>query len=374
MNKNILAIAIAAAVAAPSAFAAATVYGLAHMSVDSVSNVKKATGGTDDNFGQVNVASNSSRLGIKGSEDLGGGLKAVYQYETTIGWDGDTNGGTGGMGTQRNTFVGLGGGFGTVLLGIHDTPLKMVGRKYDFFGDQVGDFRNFTRANGTGLGFDERPGNVIAYMTPTFSGVSAGVAYVNDENGSADKANFTTSTGTAYSNDTSAISAMLNYKVAKFEASLAYETHGKSFTSAAAATADKNMSAVRLGASYDFGMVNVKGFYANQDNLVAQDSVKARNIYGIGAGVKVGAAGTVKAQIGMAEKLSGVADSGATLYAVGYDHAMSKNTTAYAAYSMVDNQAEATFSAVGGGGHSGATSVNKGKDPSAISVGIIHKF
>ncbi|MBD3768044.1 MAG: porin, partial [Gammaproteobacteria bacterium] len=78
MNKNILAIAIAAAVAAPSAFAAATVYGKAHMSVDSVNNAQDGT----KNGSATNVASNSSHIGIKGSESLGAGLKAVYKFET----------------------------------------------------------------------------------------------------------------------------------------------------------------------------------------------------------------------------------------------------------------------------------------------------
>jgi predicted porin len=372
MTKNILAIAIAAAVMAPSAFAAATVYGVAHMSVDSTTNVKKA-GGTDDNFSQVNIMSNSSRFGIKGSEDLGAGLKAVFQYETTVGWDGDTNGTIGGLGGQRNTFAGLAGGFGTVLFGIHDTPVKMLARKYDLFGDQIGDTRNLTRGNGTGLGFDERPGNVAAYVSPTFAGFSAVLAYVNDENGSSDKANFTTSTGTAYGNDTSAVSAMLNYTVGKFDASLGYETHGKSFTSAATATADKNMTAMRAGASYDFGSVKAMAFYANQDMLAAQDVVKARDVYGVGASMKVGAAGTIKAQYGIAAKYNNV-DNGADMIAIGYDHAMSKNTTVYAAYATVNNQEFGTYSVVGGGGHAGASSVNAGKDPSAMSVGLIHKF
>ena len=196
MNKNILAIAIAAAVATPSAFAAATVYGVAHMSVDSVTNAANGA----ENGSQTNVASNSSRLGIKGSEDLGAGLKAVYQFETTIALDGEST--TGGWGGQRNSFVGLGGGFGTVMLGIHDTPYKLVGRKYDMFGDQIGDMRNLTAGGTTGnikdttgaltgavindssAGFDLRPQNVIAYATPTFNGLSAMLAYSMDERNS----------------------------------------------------------------------------------------------------------------------------------------------------------------------------------------------
>jgi predicted porin len=388
MNKNILAIAIAAAVAAPSAFAASTVYGLAHISVDSVQNAKNGSS-TTENGSVTNLASNSSRLGFKGSEDLGAGLKAIYQFETTVAFDGESS--TGGFGGQRNTFAGLQGGFGTVMLGIHDTPFKLVGRKYDMFGDRIGDMRNLTASGGNSMagsaavvetftntddddvnvtvkaagaatattGFDLRPQNVIAYQSPKFGGVTALVAYAVDEKNSKSNAA-----------DLSATSASLSYAAGNLGADIAYEVHGKGHTP----DASKSMSGVRLGASYNFGSVKVQGFYANQDSYVSADNVKARNIYGLGASMKVTAAGSIKAQIGMADKVSGQDKTGANMYVVGYDHNMSKNTTAYAAYAMVDNEANATFSANGGGGHGDAASVNKGKDASAFSVGIIHKF
>jgi predicted porin len=370
MNKNILAIAIAAAVAAPSAFAAATVYGLAHMSVDAVQNAKNGSSTTEN--GSVNsLSSNSSRLGIKGSEDLGAGLKAVYQFETTLALDGEpqsvsSSGGvtstqSTGFGGQRNSFVGLGGGFGTVLLGIHDTPYKLMARTYDLFGDRIGDTRTLTRTAGTAtLGFDERPANVVAYVSPSFNGIQATLAYVADEKNSKSTAN-----------DATAFSAGVGYKAGKLKADLAYETHAKGLNSTAANA--KSMSGVRLGAAYDFGMVTLNGFYANQDVAVAADNVKARNIYGIGAGVKVGAAGVAKAQYFVADKYNS-ADNGASLIAVGYDHNMSKNTTVYAAYALTDNANAASYQVNGGGGHGETTAVNNGKDPSAFSVGVIHKF
>ena len=363
MNKNILAIAIAAAVAAPSAFAAATVYGLAHMSVDAVSNAAQGT----ENGSVTSLSSNSSRLGIKGSEDLGAGLKAVYQFETTLALDGDhsaANGTGSGFLGQRNSFVGLGGGFGTVLLGIHDTPYKLMARNYDLFGDRVGDTRTLTRTGGFGVtnvtGFDERPNNVVAYVSPSFNGIQATLAYVADEKNSKSTAN-----------DATAFSAGVGYKAGKLNIDAAYETHGKGHHNATATA--KTMSGVRLGAAYDFGMVKLNAFYANQDAAVAADTVKARNIYGIGAGVKVGAAGVAKAQYFVADKFNS-ADNGASLIAVGYDHNMSKNTTVYAAYALTDNANAANYQVNGGGGHGETTTVNNGKDPSAFSVGVIHKF
>ncbi|UCG19389.1 MAG: porin [Thiotrichales bacterium] len=358
MNKNVLAIAIAAAVAAPSAFAAATVYGIAHMSVDAVQNAKNGASTTEN--GSVNsLSSNSSRLGVKGSEDLGAGMKAVYQFETTIAFDGDAK--YSGFDGQRNSFVGLGGGFGTVLLGIHDTPYKTLARTYDLFDSRIGDTRTLTRPAGTAtMGFDERPQNLVAYVSPSFNGIQATLAYVADEKNSKSTAN-----------DATAFSAGVGYRAGKLKADLAYETHAKGLNSTAANA--KSMSGVRLGAAYDFGMVTLNGFYANQDVAVAADNVKARNIYGIGAGVKVGAAGVAKAQYYVSDKYNS-ADNGASFIAVGYDHNMSKNTTVYAAYALTDNANAASYQVNGGGGHGETTSVNAGKDPSAFSVGVIHKF
>jgi predicted porin len=118
--KKILAIAIATAFAAPAAMAATSnvdIYGKLHLSVNWY----------DDNPNEsadLGISSNASRFGIKGAEDLGGGLSAIWQIESGVNLDEQT-----GTLANRNSFVGLKGGFGTVLLGNHDTPLKLVGRK-----------------------------------------------------------------------------------------------------------------------------------------------------------------------------------------------------------------------------------------------------
>jgi predicted porin len=359
MTKNILAIAIAAAVMAPSAFAAATVYGQAHMSVDSLDSGSESV---------MAVGSNSSRLGIKGSEDLGGGLKAVYQYEMQLAMDGDTTG-SGGIDGQRNTFAGIGGDFGTVLLGIHDTPVKLVGRKYDLFGDRVGDMRNLTGTkDGAGYNFDLRPKNVLAYASPTFGGVSVLAAYVFQEGTTSNGAYVTTNNGSnAAADKTDAYSVMVSYAAGKMGADLGYENHSNAFSGI-----NKSTAATRLGASYDFGMVKAHAFYANQD-AVSGTEVKARNIYGVGAAIAAGAAGKVNLQVGMADAKNGGND-GATMYAVGYDHNMTKNTTVYAIYAMTNNDTNGQFNVAGGGHGENFATIAKGKDPSAVSVGLRHNF
>jgi predicted porin len=353
MNKNILAIAIAAAVAAPSAFAAATVYGVAHMSGNSFSSIggmgnanAVAAGGTST--GMTSLSSNSSLVGIKGDEDLGGGMKAVYQMEFGVDMDGNS-GSTGadastGINSTRNTFVGVGGGFGTVLAGRHDSLIKMTGRKYDLFGDQIGNNRNIlgggsaaaaTAKTGSFV-VDGRHNNVLAYVSPSFGGVTIGAAYVpGDAVNGADAVDSATKHA--------ALTAMVDYT-----------------------------------AGYTFGSAKVVGLYQNSNTLkVAASQDKSQDTYGIGGSYKVGAAGTIKAQYYVAGNVAaaGAASNGGTLTTVGYDHAMSKNTTAYVVYAAAHNDAGASFTTDMQNGGSGANvSAVTGKDNSAFSVGLIHKF
>ncbi len=384
MNKNILAIAIAAAVAAPSAFAAATVYGNAHMSVNSVSGVNASTTTTGAvngaSTGITNVTSNSSFLGVKGSEDLGAGMKAVYQMEFGVNLDGET----GGLASSRNTFVGLGGGFGTVLVGRHDSPIKMVGRKYDVFGDQVGNNRvilgNYSNGTAgttntvtTSHLVDGRHNNVIAYATPTFGGFNALIAYVPGADATSNgNENFDSA-----ANKINAWSANAMYKAGNFDAGLGYITASNVLDKSAPAGGDTAFTATRLGAGYTFGAARINGIYQTND-YVSGTSVKALSSYGIGGTYKVTAAGTVKAQYMITDNTRNNKD-GANSITVGYDHAMSKNTTVYAVYAAVDNNNgtgnDGRFSVMqNNSGTNDTTYAVAGKDNSAFAVGVQHKF
>jgi len=181
MNKKLLAAAIAAAVvAAPAAFADSTVYGKFHTSVDTIDN--------DNNVDNWQMNSRASRLGFKGSEDLGNGLKAIYQVELSVQTDGNDKeageGGSGqdggdGWGGQRNTFIGLSSNWGTLLVGRHDTPMKVAfyGAGVETLGDSVIDLNTSnslepSKSDSAPIGvFSEyRADNAIAYISPNFGG------------------------------------------------------------------------------------------------------------------------------------------------------------------------------------------------------------
>jgi len=200
MNKKLITLAVAAALVAPAAaMAEAILYGKVNVSLDyaDVKNVILPTWGfardangdviidaagnptlvqrTDgEDFkgwgmsanGYIPGAGRASRIGVKGSEDLGGGLKAIYQIELGVNLNDTNNNVLNNNDTisYRNTFVGLAGGWGTALMGRHDTPMKISTGKLDLFSDTMADY------NGT-VGFrDLRADNAVAYISPSFSG------------------------------------------------------------------------------------------------------------------------------------------------------------------------------------------------------------
>ena len=207
MNKKLISLAVAAALVAPAAaMAEATLYGKLNVSLDyaSVKNVVLPTYGflrapngqvvltnglptlvqtaPGEDFDGWGMSSNgyipgegrASRIGVKGSEDLGGGLKAIYQVEFGINLN-DTNDNVLNNAdaiTYRNSFVGLAGGWGTFLMGRHDTPLKISTSKLDLFADTMADY------NGT-VGFrDLRADNAVAYISPSWGGFTFAAAII----------------------------------------------------------------------------------------------------------------------------------------------------------------------------------------------------
>ena len=178
MKKTILYTAVATAIVLPATVQAdATVYGEIH---NTIMKVDASDGGVTA-MDQWQVHDPSSKLGFKGSEDLGGGMQAIWKLEQAYDTDG-ANAITGG----DNTYIGLTGPFGTVLVGRADTPYKTAWNAggVDFLGDTVADM------NGTGIGgnavgdvhFDEdRKSNIVSYVSPSMSGLRAAFAVIPGE-------------------------------------------------------------------------------------------------------------------------------------------------------------------------------------------------
>jgi predicted porin len=142
-----------------------TFYGVAHASLNSLSN------GVDH---QLGLTSNTSRFGIKGTSPVNDRFAAFWQLESVL----DMAGNTGSDGTSiatRNTFVGIKNeSAGKFIVGRHDTPFKALGRQVEMFPDQLGDFRALTQ------GWDDRLPEIAAWVSPDWDGVSIFAAYQFD--------------------------------------------------------------------------------------------------------------------------------------------------------------------------------------------------
>jgi predicted porin len=358
MQKKIIAMAIAAAVSAP-AFADnanVTIYGAADMSYDFISTGTSAAGVAGASKG--NVSSNVSKLGLKGSEDLGDGLSAVWQIEQQINLDN-----TGGTFATRNSFAGLKGNFGTVLLGRHDTPYKLATRKLDPFGDSIADNRALLGAvsgKSANTAFDGRQPDVIAYISPAMSGFTGAVAYVNLTEGNT----------TAAQAKNSALTAAGMYEAGPFYAGLGYESHTLNTVAAGA-----KESAWKLGLGYNIDALNLGFVYEKtSDNLTAVTAANryGHNAYFLAANYKMGMS-AIKFSYGKAGQLGTTANTAANMVALGYDHGLSKRTKLYAIYSRISNNSAINYGFTQSSAAAGTIN-GVGASPSVISLGIKHTF
>jgi predicted porin len=346
MKKNLIALAVAAAVAAPMvASADATIYGRLHEDFGSVSN--------GDASGMA-ITNNASRIGFKGSEDLGNGLKAIWQIESSIG--NDSSSFSGGSLASRNTFVGLAGGWGTALIGKHDTPYKIIGRKVDLFGDQYGDTRTLTNA----LGQDARANNVLAYATPDMGGFGVLAAYVAPNAIDDDAANPSAQgIGTAYS-----INATYSHDM--FWLGGAYQDMEY------AGTYDDGIQAYRLAGAVKFAGFKITAGYTNQTAKTSGADDTTVDTYGLGAAYTFAGKNVVKGQYYTGSYDDGTDSVDVNIYSVGYDYKLSKKTTVGAYYSAVDNADDTAVNLYKVPTEMAVTTL--GNDPNAIAAYIKVNF
>jgi predicted porin len=264
MNKKLIAAAVAAAFVVPTAASAeAVIYGSLHTSLQYTDQDTN-----DDDY--WDTASNDGALGIKGSEDLGGGLKALYKVEFNIFPAGDSTPGSvgtqtfGDAATMDEIWVGLTGGFGTVLIGTEDTPYKtfMDSPGVDILGDSIVDVDTINNVLGAD-GFERFTAvGTVAYVSPNFSGFTFGAAIVPGGqfgNGplAAPAKNNNTDIAEHYS-------IAGNYKAGGLVIAAGYEN--KVALAEDAGVNERENENWGIGASYTFGSFKVGAKYENDDN------------------------------------------------------------------------------------------------------------
>lgn len=326
MKKSLVALAVLAVSGVASAQSTVTIYGLVDAWVGTVkdNNLSRSGVNVPHPFSGSGGGLQTSRFGLKGSEDLGGGLKANFLLEA--GFDPSTgvaNGYTNPYGAPGNSstavfgrqaWMGVSGGFGELKLGKMWTPYDMVK------GSGAAGFDSLLFAPSTSVwasnSYQDRPGNSIYYETPNFGGFSAAGMYSFGENKTtAVSAGKIASMNVAYANG-------------PIGASLAYQTEKTTGNSTA-------IKYTQLNGSYDFGVVKLLGAYGNVKNGttpitgVAADKTKE---YQIGLDFPVSSALTLSGGYARSKSTlpAGAADLKRTGYGVAALYALSKRSNLYA--------------------------------------------
>jgi predicted porin len=306
-----------------------------------------------------------SRLGFKGTEDLGSGLSAIFQLETGVKID---DGSLDSANTifNRQAFVGLKSKeAGTLTLGRQYTMLyNAMSQVADPFGaGYAGSIKNLFPA----AGVNTRTSNAIVYATPTYSGFSAeGLYSLGEQAGDA-------TAGRQFG-------LGLNYSNGPLNTRLVYNNRNSDVAAVGATPAVKHDTGRNTLFAINYNFEVVKAFFAYGSDKGFNSSVlPVANAYGykvapkattdstdllVGVQVPVGPSGTVMASY--IRKDDKQFNQDADQWALGYSHALSKRTNAYVAYAKIKNK--------NGAGYTVGNNNEAGSGDKAFNVGIRHAF
>jgi predicted porin len=354
MNKKLLTAAIGAALAAAPMFAAnaaPTVYGKLNVGVAMIDNGNDKVG--DQDSSTIAVTDDASRFGVKGEEDLGGGMKALYMWEIGIDVDNPTGAGIGQ--TARDTFVGLGGGWGSLRLGQYNTAYKLVSVPTEIFGDTIGDF---TANNYSG---ETRQANNIGYTSPKFGGIQFALEYATQtENG-----NDTT--------ERNPLNGSISWSSGPLYLAVGYYDYDQVTGPTPVGQAD---DAIKVSGQFKSGALRLAATYETQSgtDVLVTDTINVAGGFAFG-----------NHELNLSysiydRKTEGAgpsdADADCSAIAAGYFYNFSKNTALKVVYNMIDNDANATCSGrmIGSASVQGLPNPTAGKDPSGLQAQISTAF
>ncbi len=382
MQKKLIALAVASLVSAP-AFAQSQVqiYGVIDQAFSS------------GNYGKGNVAQiqgsgyTTERLGFKGSEDMGNGLKANFMLEMGIRSDAGMLDNSANQLFQRVSTVGLSGNWGEVNFGRQYTPVFSIQGANDIF--RVAGYGTAYALTNTGV---TRANNSIRFDSANMNGFSAAVMYSMGDTGA------TGATAQAALNDTTAASPLngstgsvyqestvdpkdlgrhvgvnVRYANGPLALGLGYGAQ-KAMAVNTVNTGVTTQKTTAFAGSYDFKVVAINvGYQTNKNDAPAGNAAPSfaaseLRVWTAGATVPVFGKDSVKLSYnGLHNKLTSSADS--KLWSLGYVHPMSKRTVLYGTYAKMTNDSAATKSFFGAPSLGAA-----GYDPSTIQLGLQHAF
>jgi predicted porin len=427
MKKSLVALAVLAAAGAASAQSSVTLFGVVDASISSVSNKSELIGNANpfapfspatlflpnsvksSKTGLNNSAYNSSRIGFRGTEDLGGGLAASFWLEGALGNDegqaggsvayGSNTIGTGASGLfNRRSTVSLSGGFGELRLGRDYKPTFWNYTVFDPFGTNGSGTNVMQKAAGGFETSNVRANNTVGYFLPS----NLGGFYGQLQYSFSEQAKFDSNAQGVFNNESRGgryVGGRFGYANGPLDVAVAYSEQINTSNFNLGTNSDaKNLN---VGASWDFGVVKLFGQvgqikseteFSGNNSPIFNPSTKLKG-YLLGATVPVGP-GLIRASYS-AVKISvdnnplllnpfvTTEDPKANQFALGYVHNLSKRTALYATATYVKNKNGAGYTAgssdidvpfVATYTNSGFTGAYRPKSSMGYDLGIRHSF
>jgi GBP family porin len=354
MKKTLLALAAIAASSAVMAQSSVTLYGVADLSIENVKGNKSVNAVSSDNL-------SSSRFGLKGTEDIGGGLKGNFVLESGLKLDTGANGGAPTRFFDRSAWLGLSGGFGDVRLGRIDTPIGDIAG--NVLSAQPYDDLKIVKAR-SGDSY-RRADNTVTYILPAMvPGLIATLQYATATGKGA-----TGGAEVAGSSEGKTFGLSVKYAAGPLSAGLGYlnardESAGNTTTNKANATL--------VYAGYDLGMAKVTAYYDAETNPSAA-LTGARRMTVLGAKVAVPVSPEFTAIVGASTTRnaagSKTVNDNVEIVTVKGVYTLSKRTSLYGMFTNVNNN-DGTLFAVS----TSAPVTVADKTSRGIAVGVRHMF
>jgi predicted porin len=396
MNKKVMAIAVAGVFAVPAVALAqkstVEIYGRANLGLDHY-QAKGATAGTAaETDGRIRIFDNSSRVGFRGTEALGSGLSAIFQFETGVNVDTGNNlaqsgsaNASSGFWASRDSFVGLDSNFGRLTFG-RQSIYWANGVNAQFAANYINTEIPWT--NGTNLGKISLQGaavarvsNTVQYTTPTFGGFNATLSYAPGAEA--------VQGGTNTDTDGRVLGVTLRGTFGAFYTQFDYaDVANNSVLSTGVQATGK---AYKLGGSWGYmpgariGIIWVRTDVGNETGSVTGvttgDDVKQdgftinwEHTFGnIQPMAQYGWTGDMK---GCDVVTTQCDNTKSTAFMIGARYFLSKRTWVYASYNQVTNKDNQFADFTGGGitSTAGSPATHLGADPKIWALGIFHSF
>ena len=343
LSRLMLAAVAVCGTSAVMAQSSVTIYGRVNTTIEHQKTGKESKTG---------MFNNNSRIGFKGVEDLGNGLKAGFQLEAGF----NSDDGSDALAFKRQSEVNLSGNFGMVRLG------NFFPESYYVTPDYIGMHNHETGSSSDALYYDaawfdgnldgNRTGNKVAYRTPTFNNfwAEASVSLHEKANNPVVKVN------------KNAYDLAANYNNGPLSLGAGYSYWNSNYQAA-------------LRGLYTFGQFTVGAYYQRNkdDNAILGTGAGSRNNFRLSA-MYVMNASEFHVNVGRANKWSNVSDSAATQWTLGYNYNLSKRTKIYTYYTRINSGKGMDYSSGAASFNSIKTGTNAGDNFSSFALGVRHNF